>query len=167
MKLIPNHRKTLVLKDYGPENFEGYRYVSFVIDELNKIGWIVPMQNKSSQTRKNSFESILRYSKRKQTLFGTKDGKELVIKIFTDFLIRNNIERYSRYTCLGAGFADRFNRTIKNHLKKPVFERVVANWVDVLPTIAKQYKNGNHPSTRLSPNHTSLKKNEGYLHQTL
>ena len=34
------------LKDYGPEKNRGYRYVSLVIDNFNKLGWTLPLRNK-------------------------------------------------------------------------------------------------------------------------
>ena len=42
-----------------------------------------------------------------------------------------------------------------------------ANWVDVLPTITKQYNNRVHSSTKLSPKDASLKKNEGFVYKNL
>ena len=49
----------LDLKDYGPENNRGYRYVSVVIDNFRKFGWTVSIKNKNSQTKKASFQIIL------------------------------------------------------------------------------------------------------------
>ena len=54
----------LDLKDYGPENNRGYRYVLVVIDNFSKYGWTIPLKNKKGQTIKNSFENILINSKR-------------------------------------------------------------------------------------------------------
>ena len=87
--------------------------------------------------------------------------------IFQDFLNKNNIKIYSRNSSLGSVFAERFNRTIRDLLKKPVFERGDANWIDVLLTIRKQYNNRVHSSTKLSPKDASLKKNEGYVYNNL
>ena len=36
----------LDLKDYGPENNRGYRYVLVTIDNLSKIVWTVPIEKK-------------------------------------------------------------------------------------------------------------------------
>ena len=36
----------LDLKDYGPENYRGYRYVLVVIYNLSKFGWTVPLKKK-------------------------------------------------------------------------------------------------------------------------
>ena len=80
---------------------------------------------------------------------------------------KNNIKLHSRNTFLGAVFAERFNRTIRDLLKRPVFEKRDANWIDILPTITKQYNNRIHSSTKLSPKDASLKKNEGYVYKKL
>ena len=76
----------LDLKDYKPENNEGYRYVLGVIDNFSKNGWTTPLKNKNAQTIKDSFENILISSKRKPNLFETDRGKEFYNNIFQDFL---------------------------------------------------------------------------------
>ena len=157
----------LDLKDYGPENNRGYRYVLVTIDNFSKFGWTVPLENKNALTIKDSFENILISSKRKPNLIETDRGKEFYNNIFQDFLNKNNIKLYSRNSSYGAVFAERFNRTIRDLLKKIVFERGDANWIDVLPTITKQYNKRIHSSTKLSPKHASLKKNEGFVYKNL
>ena len=114
-----------------------------------------------------TFENILINSKRKPNLIKSDRGKEFYNNIFQDFLNRNNIKLYSRNSSYGAVFAERFNRTIRDLLKRPVFEKVESNWVDILPTITKQYKNRIHSSTKLTPIQASLKKNEGYVYKNL
>ena len=157
----------LDLKDYGPKNNKGYRYVLVVLDNFSKFGWTVPLKNKKAQTIKDSFENILINSKRSPNLIETDRGKEFYSNIFQDFLIKNNIKLYSRITSLGVVFAERFNRTIRDLLKRPVFEKGDGNWVDVIPIITKQYNNQLHSSTKLSPKDASLKKNEGYVYKNL
>ena len=157
----------LDLKDYGPENNRGYRYVLVVIERFSKFGWTIPLKNKNAQTIKDSFENILISSKRKPNLIETDRGKEFYNNIFQDFLNKNNIKLYSRNTSLGAVFAERFNRTIRDLLKKIVFEQGDAKWIDILPTITKQYNNKVHSSTKLTPIQASLKKNEGYVYKNL
>ena len=157
----------LDLKDYGPENNRGYRYVLVTIDNFSKFGWTIPLKNKNAQTIKDSFENILTNSKRKPNLVESDRGKEFYNNIFQDFLNKNNIKLYSRNSSYGAVFAERFNRTIRDLLKKIVFEQGDANWIDVLPTITKQYNNRIHSSTKLSPKDASLKKNEGFVYKNL
>ena len=82
-------------------------------------------------------------------------------------MINNNYKHYSRNTSVGAVFAERFNPTIKDLLKKVVFERSNGNWIDTLLTITKQYNNRVHSSTKLSPIQDSFKKNEGFVYHNL
>ena len=80
---------------------------------------------------------------------------------------KNSIKLYSRNSSYGAVFAERFNRTIRDLLKRPVFEKGDGNWIDVLPKITKQYNNRIHSSTKLTPIQASLKKNERYVYKNL
>ena len=155
------------MKDYGPENNRGYRYVLVTIDNFSKYGWTIPLKNKNAITIKDSFENILISSKRKPNLIESDRGKEFYDNIFQDFLNKNDVKLFSRNSSLGAVFAERFNRTIRDLLKRPVFEKGDGNWIDVLPTITKQYNNRIHTFTKLTPIQASLMKNEGYLYKNL
>ena len=157
----------LDLKDYGPENNRVYRYVLATIDNFSKYGWTIPLKNKNAQTIKDSFENILLSSKRKPNLIESDRGKEFYNNIFQDFLNKNNIKLYSRNSSYGVIFAERFNRTIRDLLKRPVFEKGDGNWIDVLQTITNQYNNKVHSSTKLTPIQASLKKNECYVYKNL
>ena len=68
---------------------------------------------------------------------------------------------------MGAVFAERYNLTIRNLLKRPVFEKGDGKWIDIIPKITKQYNNRVHSSTMLTPIRASLKKNEGYVYKNL
>ena len=125
------------------------------------------MKNKNAITIKDSFENILINSKRKPNLIETDRGKEFYSNIFQDFLNKNNIKIYSRNSSFGSVFAERFNRTIRDLLKKPVFEKGDGKWIDILQVITKRYNNKIHSSTKLSPIQASLKKNEGYVYKNL
>ena len=125
------------------------------------------LSKKNAQTIKDSFENILITSKRKPNLIESDRGKEFYNNIFQDFLNKNDIKIYSRNSSYGAVFAERFNRTIRDLLRKIFFEQGDANWIDVLPTITKQYNNRIHSSTKLTPIQASLKKNGGYVYKNL
>ena len=58
----------LDLKDYGPGNNRGYRYVLVIIDNFSKFGWTIPLKNKNGQSIKDSLENILISSKRKPNI---------------------------------------------------------------------------------------------------
>ena len=154
----------LELNDYGPKNNRGYRYVLVIIDNFSNIGWTVPPKNKNAQTTKDSFENVLISSKTKPNLIETDRGKEVYNNIFQDFLNKNNIKIFSEINSHGDVFVERFNRTERDLHKKIVFEQRNAKWIDILPTITKQYNNRVHSSTKLTPIQASLKKNEGYVY---
>ena len=92
---------------------------------------------------------------------------ELITTFFKVFYFIIIIELYSKNSSYGAVFAERFNRTIRDLLKRPVFEKVDGKWIDILPTTTKQYNNRVLTSTNLTPIQPSLKKNEGYVYKNL
>ena len=130
---------TLDLKGYNFEINIGYRYVLVIIDNFSNFGWTVPLINKIAQTTKVFFESTLISSNRKPKIIETDRGKQVSRNVFQDFLNKNKIKILSRNKSYGAVFAERFNKSIKNLLKIPVFERADGKWIDVLSTITKQY----------------------------
>ena len=75
----------LDLKDHGPKNNTGYRYLLVIIDDFSKFGFTVPLKNKNAQTRKDSFENVLRNSKSKPNLLESDRGKEFFNNKFRDF----------------------------------------------------------------------------------
>ena len=131
----------LDLKDYDPENNRGERYVLVIIDNFSKFGRTITLKSKNAQIIKDSFENILISSKRKPNVIATDRGKAFYNNIFQDFLNKNNIKLYSRNSSFGSVFAERFNRTIRDLLKRPVFEKGESNCIDVLPVITKQRNN--------------------------
>ena len=137
----------LVSKDNSCENNREYRYVLVIIENFTKFSWTKPLKNKNGQTIKDSFGNILKSSE-KNKFNRTDCGKEFYNNIYQNFLNNNNIKYYSRKRSYGAVFAERFNLTIRNLLKRPVFEGD-GNWIQMLPTITKQ-KKILHYSHRLS-----------------
>ena len=123
------------------------------------------MKNKIAQRITNSIENNLTTSIRKPNLIETDRGKKIYNNIFQNF--NNNNKLYTRDISLGAVFAERLNLAIRNLLKRPVFEKGDGIWIDVLSTITKQYINKIHISSKLTPIHGSLKRNEGYVYNDL
>ena len=93
--------------------------------------------------------------------------RNMLIKIFNEFLNNKKIKRHSRYTDTGAVFAERFNRTIRNLLKKLVFLKGNADWLSELPTVIKQYNNTIHTPTKMTPIQAPKKSNEKLVFSNL
>ena len=126
------------MNDYGIKNNKGYRIFIVVIDNFSKFSCTIPLKTKYTQSITDAISQIVKSSKRQPSFLETDDGKEYVNKIFNDFPYNNNIKRYSRITALGAVFAERFNRTIRNLLKTLVFEKRNADWLSEQPSVNKK-----------------------------
>ena len=148
----------LDLNDYGPTNNSGYRFILVVIDNFSKIGGTIPLKNKCSQSITYAFSKIIKSSNRKPNLLKIDDGMEYVDESFNEFLKNNSIKRYSRYSDEGAVFAERFNRTIRDLLKKPVFLKRNADWLSELTSVVRKSNKTIHSSTKMTPIQASKKK---------
>ena len=99
-----------------------------VIHKFSKFGWTIGLKNVIAQPKEAASENILKSCKIERHLLETDDGSESVNKLFTNLLNYKNIRRYSGNTSLGAVFAERFNGTARDLLKKPVFEKRDGSW---------------------------------------
>ena len=146
--------------DYKVSNNNGYRYIFIVIDNFSKYLWAIPLKNKYSQTITNEFSNFLTTSKRKPLKIESDRGTEFYNSIFQNFLRLKNIHHYSGFTDKGPSIAERVIRTVRNLLKKPVFEKGRADWVSESPSVIKQYNNTIHSSTKMTPIQASKKSNQ-------
>ena len=78
-----------------------------------------------------------------------------------------NIKLYSRFTDKGPSGAERVIRTVRNLLKKPVFETGRADSLSELRSVIKQYNNTIHNSTKMKPIVASKKSNEKLVYSNL
>ena len=78
-----------------------------------------------------------------------------------------SIHHYSRFTDKGPSKAERVIRTIRNLLKKPVFEKGIADWVNELPSIVKKYNETFHDSIKMTPIQASKKAKEKVVYNNL
>ena len=153
--------------DYKISNNKGFRYIFIVIDNYSKYLWAIPLKNKYSQTITNEFSNIITTSKRKPLKLESDRGTEFYNSIFQNLLKSKNIRHYSRYTDKGPSIAERVIRTLRNLLKKPVFEKGKADWLSELPSVVKKYNNTIHHSIKMTPVQASKKSNEKIVYNNL
>ena len=115
------------------------------------------MKNKNSQTITNEFSNILKTSKRRFLKIESDRGSEWYNSIFHKFLKVKNIHHYSRFTDGGPSIVERVIRSIRNLMKKPVFEKGNADWLSELPSVVKKYNNTIHHSIKITPIQASEK----------
>ena len=112
-----------------------------MFDSLSKVLWGTPLENKNRKTITNECSNILSSSKRKPIKIDFDRGTKLHIFVFQNILKVKNLHHYSRYTVEGPCRSQRLIKTIRNLLKKPVFEKRNANWLCELPSAIEKYYN--------------------------
>ena len=145
------------------QNNKGYIKISVAVFNFGKFGWTV-LTEKSAHTLKISSEKIHISSRRNPKLIKTDDGIKFVNTIFTEFQNRNGIKRCSRYSSKRSVFAKILNKTFRDCLSKPVFEKNFANWIDEKSSVTKQYNSKKHFLNNIKPIQASLTKIEDYVY---
>ena len=153
--------------DYKTSNNKGFRYIFINIDNFRKNLWAIPLKNKYSQTKTNEFSNILTKSKRKPLKLESDRGSEFYNSIFQNLLKSKNIHHYSRFIDKGPLIAERAIRTVRNLIKKPVFEKRNADWLSDIASVIKKYNNPIHHSTKRTPIQASKKSNEKIIFDNL
>ena len=153
--------------DYKISNNTGFRYIFVITDNFLKYLWVIPLENENSKTITDEFSNILSTSKRKPLKLESDRGSEFYNSIFQNFLKLKNIHHYSRFTDESPSTAERVIRTLRNLLKKPVFEKGNADWFSELPSVIKQDNSTIHSSTKMTRNQASKKSNEKLVYSNL
>ena len=78
-----------------------------------------------------------------------------------------SIHHCSRFTDKSPSIVEGVIRTIRNLLKKPVFEKRFADWLSELSSVVKQYNNTIHSSIKITPIQVSKKINEKLVYNNL
>ena len=67
----------------------GFRYILNVIDVFSKFVWSVSIKDKAGKTIANTFQSIVKTSKRKPNKLWVDNGSEFYNNIFKKWLVEN------------------------------------------------------------------------------
>ena len=141
-------------------NNKGYRFIFIIIDIFSKYLWAIPLKNQNSKTVTDAFSNILSTSRRSPLKLESDRGAEFYNSIFQKILKSKNIQHYVRFTDKGPSIAERVIRTVRNFLKKTVFDKGKADWLFELTSVIKQYNNTIHSPTKMTPIQASKKSNE-------
>ena len=134
--------------DYKTSNNRDYRYIFVIREMFSKYLWAIPLKTKSSQNITNEFSNILTTTKRSPVKLESDRGAEFYNSVFQNFLKSKNIHQYSRFTDKRPSIAERVIRSIRNLMKKPVFEKGNADWLKELSAVINKYNNSFHNSTK-------------------
>ena len=153
--------------DYKTSNNKRFRYIFVIIDNFTKYIRVIPLKNKYSKTITDEFSNILSSSKRSPLKLESDRGKEWYNSNFQSLLKIKNTQHYSRFTDKRRSIAERDIRTMRNLLKKPVFEKGNADWLSEFHSVIKQHNNTIHSSIKMTSNQASKKIKEKEVYQNL
>ena len=102
-------------------------------------------------------QSILKKSNRKPNKIWVDKGIEFYNRSMKSWLEKNDIEMYSTHNEGKSVVAERFIRTIKNKIYKPMTSISKNVYIDKLDDIVNEYNNTKHRTTKMKP--TDVKDN--------
>ena len=106
-------------------------------------------------------------SKRKHLKIESHRGGEWYNFVFQNFLKSKKSHHYSTFTDKCPSITERVIRSVRNLLKKPVFQKGNADWLSELPSVIKKDNNVIHHRIKMTPLEASLKKNEILVYSNL
>ena len=151
---------------------KNYKFIFTIIDNYTKYAWAIPLEDKSGKSTTTALKSLIEKAKRKPDKIWSDRGKEFYNKTFLDFLNQNEIQIYSTNSDLKAVFVERFNRTLLDLIKIPMYIEGKACWLNHLDVTLQKYNNRVHGTTKMTPfgmsTNQKLKPNntEGALRNT-
>ncbi len=154
------------MREWEKQN-KGYKYMLNVIDAFSKYAWSIPMKNKTGQTTLEAFRKIVKDSGRIPKHIWVDKGLEFYNKYVTGWLEENNATRYSTYSEHKSVVVERFNRTLKEIMRKNFTAENTRNWIDMLDALLHKYNNSVHSTIGMTPVEASEKENETKVLQNI
>ena len=156
IKIIPHYKDEcwsidLIDRSSLSKYNKNYKFIFTIIDNHTKYAWAIPLKDKSGKSTTTAFKSLIEKAKRKPDKSWSDRGKEFYNKTFLDFLKQNEIQIHSTNSDLKAVFVERFNRTLLDLIKKPMYFEGKACWLNHLDTAMEKYNNRVHGTTKMTP----------------
>ena len=130
---------------------KNYKFIFTIIDNHTKYAWAIPLKDKSGKSTTTALKSLIEKAKRKSDKIWSDRGKEFYNTTFLHYLKEQNIQIYSTHSDLKAVFVERFNRTLLDLIKEPMYIEGKACWLNHLDTAMEKYNNRVHGTTKMTP----------------
>ena len=131
----------------------GVKYLLSVIDILSKYGWLVPLKDKTGKSVASALKTI--FKERKPEKMWVDKGKEFYNKD-----VKELVELYSTENEEKSSVVERWIRTMKEKMWKYFTDKNTNVYIDILPSLVKDYNNTKHSSIKMTPVKASKKENE-------
>ena len=130
---------------------KNYKFIFTIIDNHTKYAWAIPLKDKSGKSTTTAIKSLIEKKKRKPHKIWSDRGKEFYNTTFLHYLKEQNIQIYSTNSDLKAVFVERFNRTLLDLIKEPMYIEGKGNWFNHLDAALQKYNNRVHTTTKMTP----------------
>ena len=146
---------------YHKQNHE-YKYILCAVDVFTRKAYCIAMKFKDDPNVSDALEKLFDQADAYPSII-TSDNDATFLSNEIQFLLKkHNIihDVVPKNDHNSLGIIDRFARTIKTILHKRFVKYNTTNWVDVLPTIIKNYNNSPHSAIDdIKPNQAHLPEN--------
>ena len=130
---------------------KNYKFIFTIIDNHTKYAWAIPLKDKSGKSTTAALKSLIEKEKRKPHKIWSDRGNEFYNTTFLHYLKEQNIQIYSTNSDLKAVFVERFNRTLLDLIKEPMYIEGKGNWLNRLDAALQKYNNRVHTTTKMTP----------------
>ena len=143
---------------------KNYKFFFTIIDNHTKYAWAIPLKDKSGKSTTTAIKNLIEKEKRKPHKIWSDRGKEFYNTTFLHYLKEQNIQIYSTHSDLKAVFVERFNRTLLDLIKEPMYIEGKGSWLNHLDAALQKYNNRVHGTTKMTPfEATKLHSNNSLL----
>ena len=129
---------------------KNFKFIFTIIDNRAKYALTIPLTDKSGKSTTTAFKKLNEKEKRKPQKVWSDRGKEFYNQTFLHFLKKQNIQIYSTHSDLKAVFVERFNRTLLDLIKEPMYIEGKGNWMNHLDAALQKYNNRVHGTTKMA-----------------
>ena len=137
---------------------KNYKFIFTIIDNYTKYAWAIPLKDKSGKSTTIALKSLIEKEKRKPHKLLSDRGKEFYNRTFLHYLNEQNIQIYSTHSDLKAVFVERFNRTLLDLIKEPMYIEGKGSWLNHFDAALDKYNNRVHGTTKMTPFEMSFNK---------
>lgn len=123
---------------------KGYKYILTVIDVFSRYVWAMPVKSKSASAMSLAFSDLLKRVPFTPLHIQTDQGKEFYNKSVKAIFQKYGINHYSVFSKYKCALVERFNRTLRQRLKRYFTYKSTKIWYDALDDIIRVYNETPH-----------------------
>lgn len=144
---LRNYRKFNIVKE------KSVGYLLTIIDVYSRYAWVIPLNNKKDTTILLAMKKFFKNIKWRPANITTDLGSEFISKKFKNYMRKENVEMWYADTSdhNRVGIVERFNKTIRNLIKKYQNANNTLTYIDVLPDLVYNYNNSIHSTIKTTP----------------